>query len=603
MAGSLDPLALVAAAKQRHYAYKPLGSSGSTPILGADYTPSYQQGVNPAQNPAGDASLRARGMQAPPAAALAARYKPQSPLNPVEPTANGIPLPNFAEGGEVFGKAAKLLKDWLAKSETPAIGAAATDPQLARLKAFGTRQQGNQLNSVTDLNKLIGDRAAAPTENQIFGKADQPISSSEAQAVVDPGVMAAKVRTSMVDPRHFDVLQGRDPSLDTLIRGYKTAIINGDVPDDLRSALANKLENVGQTPQQVAAQAQPAVPQQPPQQPTMADGGSVDQSSLKWIADTARKLGVPSMAPDRARVATGVAKQFYGLDENGQPKLGGEAWTSSQHGTPPRILDELTSIPGGVISLINAVNGRGPAGTSQMEPPKWSTDAGARLDQLDQKVKQTTGVGDAQTVPEHVEDAAGMLATPFPASKVAKEAPMFQRALEYLTPVRPPTAARYVTDSAGMGGLSAGIDAIAQRLAAKKTTQNSPVDPQIEDAALADTNSSMAEGGKVVSLFGKILGKTLQNVKDQVFGATDEPDWEGIVKRLQQSPHSSEAIGHLNDLKAMYRDPSAVEYDPTTGDDPLSTKAWALEKSLDDMAAKHGIPPAINPDAENWSQE
>jgi hypothetical protein len=484
MAGSLDPLALVVAAKQRHYAYKPLGSSNSTPILGADYTPSYQQGANPVQNPAGDASLRARGMQASPAAALAARYKPQSPTNPVEPTANGIPLPNFAEGGEVVGKAAKLLKDWLSKAE-PAVtgpGAISTDPHLALLRSFGTRQQGNQLGT-NDLNKLVSSTAAIPSERQL--------TASQTNAMVDPNSMAQKIRDAVIDPRHLDGLKGQDPSLDTLISGYTRAAVNGDVPDDLRSALANKLENIGQPPQAVAAQAQPtqAPAQGQPPPSGMADGGSVDDSSLKWLADAARKFGVSSMAPDRARVATGIAKQFYGLDSNGQPKLGGEAWTSSQHGTPPAILDELSAIPGGVVSLLNTINGKGPAGTSQMQSPKWSTDASDRLDKLDQKVKQTTGVGDAQTLPEHIEDAAGMLATPIPASKVAEEAPMLQRALEYFTPVRPPSLARYATDSTALGGASAGLDALASRLAAKRAAGASPVDPQIEDTAMENANA------------------------------------------------------------------------------------------------------------------
>jgi hypothetical protein len=650
--GSLDPLALVVAAKQRHYAYKPIaGSSSATPFLGSDYTPSYQQGANPIQNPGADANLRIQNAQTNPAAALAARYKPQSPMNAVEPTANGIPLPNFAEGGDVVSKAAKVLKEWLGKSGSD-VGAISTDPQLQRLRAFGTRQQGNSLDTA-GMNKLVSDRAAAPNENQMMGIAPQPISSSEAQTVIDPSAMAAKIRTTMVDPRHLDVLQGRDQSLDTLIRGYKMAAINGDIPDDLRSALANKLENVGKTPEQLAAEATPQAPAQgqmaPPQQaspagPQMAEGGSTSESSLKWLADMARKMGVSSMAEDRARVATGIAKQAYGLDEYGEPVLGGDAWTKDSKGTPPRILDELTSIPGSVVTLLNAVNGKGPEGTSTPNAPQWSTDAGERLDQLDKKVKQTTGVGDAQTLPEHIEDAAGMLASPIPASSVAKEAPMLQRALEYLTPVRPPTLARYATDAAGLGSASAGLDALAARLAAKKSAQNQPeqVDPEFEDAAIADTNAApgMAGGGSTRrDLLQKLLGLgavagispavkmvvkdapeavaplasqaatgithdpteihgLIKGAKNELFGATDEPNWNAVTSLLSRIPGSKSAVDQLKNYHDWVTHPDTDIFSPE-GAAENSARVAGLEGHIDNLSFRHDVPIVPNPNDEN----
>jgi hypothetical protein len=739
---NLDPLALVVAAKQRHYAYKPLGSGGSTPILGADYTPSYQQGVDPARNPAADASLRARGMQANPAAAMAARYKPSSPLNPVEPTANGIPLPNFADGGNVTLHPKQSLADAFARQA--AVPSAGADPnaQAAYLAQARTRV-GDSLASNLRARAIM---ESAPASDDGIAKATDTLKRVLASSSAHPNDLASQLRTSLVDPSRLDALAGKDPSLDTLIHGYKIAVSNSDVPDDLRSALANKLENIGQTPQQVAAQAQPqAATQVPPQtasQP-MAEGGSASDSSLKWLADTARKLGISSMAPDRARVATGIAKQFYGLDENGQPKLGGEAWTSGQKGTPPRILDELTSIPGGVVSLINAVNGKGPAGTSQMKPPSWSTDAAARLDQLDQKVKQTTGVGDAQTVPEHIEDAGAMLATPLPATKVAEEAPMLQRALEYLTPVRPPTLARYATDSVGLGGASAGLDAIAQRLAAKKAVQRQPTQPdsQIEDTAIADTNQGYAGGGssrreflqKLAGLgaalsagpviksvlkdspdivksetaqvapktgaaqmtepmgkrylpidlkagdladhledvyglnpqevpqvkalasqpmgdglhrvtisapqslldemhdfhvqnFGGPVGhstntpnwavhpdelgqnahpihETLNDIKQETFGPSDEPDWEVIEHLLPQVPGHEKVMPHYQAMKDEFQNfkdmPEGTPYDLDPGEqDRLDDKVNRFHQALDDLSAEHGVPIAPDPNVE-----
>lgn len=519
MPAKLDPLALVVAAKQRHYAYKPLGSS-SAPILGSGYTPSYQQGKNPVDNPTGDANLRAQGAAPSNAAALAARYKPASPLNPVEPNANGVSLPHFADGGEVIGKVSKMLADALVK------------------------------NAGTTVRKEA------------------------------PNVLAQKIRAGFVDPKELNHLMYTDPSATQLINAYQTSVDNGNVTSDLRDALANKLDSMGATaPQQVQqftpaapkpAQAGPVQPNTQLNSPMMqqmmgappdprrairdqaavpntegyAEGGDVSPSSLKWLADMARKAGVSSMAPDRARVMTQIAKQAYGLDENGNPVLGGRAWTSSQHGTPPRILDEMTSIPGSVISLLNAVNGKGPPGTSQMQSPKWSDDASARLDQLDKRVKSVTGVGDAQTLPEHIEDAAGMLATPVPASKVAKEAPMLQRALEYLTPVRPPTMARYATDSAGMGGISAGIDEIAKRLAARHAPTGE-ADQQFEDAAMANANQGYAGGGSTRrDLLKKLagLGATLSAgpvIKSLVKDAPEEVK-SGALAQVAPKPGATQ---------------------------------------------------------------
>lgn len=204
------------------------------------------------------------------------------------------------------------------------------------------------------------------------------------------------------------------------------------------------------------------------------DGDGVSGSSLRWIADMARKFGVKSMAEDRARLATGIAKQFYGLDEHGNPVLGGQAWLSSQHGTPPRILDQLAALPADLApigTMLLRYGGKNINPNVTFNAPDWSKQAQQRLDQLDKRVKETTGVGDAHTLPEHIEDAAAMLATPLPAAKVAGEAPAAQRLLEFLTPVRPPTVGRYATDATAIGGLSASLDALARRLAERHTSQ------------------------------------------------------------------------------------------------------------------------------------
>lgn len=512
----LDPLELVRQAKNRHFAYKPLAETQK--ILGEGYTPSVLQGRDITKNPAGAAALAAQGVRG----ANTPQVQPNSPLNPVEPTANGQLLPGFADGGQVITKVSKVIE--------------------GLLKRFGSE--------------------ALPT--------------TAADASHD-------LRAEVVDPRKLDALRGRDPSLDTLLQGYSTAAHNGLVPDDIRTAVANKLESIspqeklrrlgsqlnpdtgvdpynsldrltkqqeaesilGQMPSgdhgvppsmlmqpgfstqrqafaeggrfhpgnsELAREIAATPPNPPiipyprpgPEDPTA--GGStqhedMDPSSLKWIADAARKLGINSMSEDRARVATGIAKQFYGLDEHGKPVLGGKAWLSSQHGTPPRILDELTAIPGSLARLANAVFGGKIPENANVTPderramerdlpvPKWSDDAAARVDALDKAAEGVTGVGAAHSLPEHIEDAAAMLATPFPASRVAGEAPMTQRIFEYLTPVRPPTMGRYATDSAILGGAGSALDKLLDRMSAKAASKDTSVDPEFEQAAMDYTNS------------------------------------------------------------------------------------------------------------------
>ena len=405
---SVDPLALVQAAKSRHYAYKPLGSE---PMLGQDYTPSALQGRTITENPAAAAALTAQGVKGANKPAIAGR--PQSPLNPVEAKVNGNSLPGFAGGGEVLSKIGQVLKRLLGYAPEAAETAPKTLPteDFTDLMRRYKSPEGNQL-SLEEMNRLIGSLAHSPSEQSMLGQPELP-----------------------------KQLPGNGG-------------LGGRQTDDLLSG-------------------------------NFAEGGS----SLKWLADKARELGIPSYADDRARVATGIAKQFYGLDEHGNPVLGGAAWTKSQHGTPPRILDELTSIPGNAIEFFNALNGPGPKGTSQMHAPDWSKDAQARLEALDKRVKDVTGVGDAHTLPEHIEDAAGMLATPLPAAKVAEEAPMLQRALEYLTPVRPPTIGRYATDSAALGTVGTGLDKLIERLSQKPARDPGALDPEFEQAAMEHTNA------------------------------------------------------------------------------------------------------------------
>lgn len=282
-----------------------------------------------------------------------------------------------------------------------------------------------------------------------------------------------------------------------------------------------------------------------------AEGGSTDDSSLTAISDFLKRYGGPHVQ----RVGTGIAKQLYGLDKNGHLVFGGRAWTKDQGGTPAGILDQVASIPANTIPIANLLGGTSPADvraqsghSDEIPTPQWSSDAAARLAALDSKVSSATGVGPAQTLPEHVEDAAAMLATPFPASKVAKEAPTLQRMLEFLTPVRPPSLGRYASDSAMLGGTSSGLDALAARLAAQKATppDNAQADPQFEQTALDYTNSAgHAGGGKILGDIDKLVTSRRDVLKGlaAAVGAAAIPAGMKAMKELPQAADQAAARG------------------------------------------------------------
>lgn len=215
-----------------------------------------------------------------------------------------------------------------------------------------------------------------------------------------------------------------------------------------------------------------------------ADGGTVDGPSTEHESGLAN------------RFLTRVKEQAYGLDANGQPALGGRAWTQGQGGTPMGFLDEVASVPHSLISLAKTTRGLADRGIAKHLPgyqqssdamfdaidPQWSQDASGRLDQLRQAMNKANGVGDAHTLPEHLTDAAASLVSPIPALGDAKAAGAAGRLLEMTTPLRPRSLKNFAQDTAMMGGASAGVDALTQKLSrlqaqAQPQGGGNPVDP------------------------------------------------------------------------------------------------------------------------------
>lgn len=501
----LDPLELVRQAKNRHHAYK----------FGSDYTPQELGGKDITQDPAGAAELTAQGV---------------SGAN--TPSAGGEASAGFAGGGEVIGKVTKIIKDLLDRFGPEALPSTIAKASPTEARALPNAEEklhriGSQLNPETGVDpyNTVDFLAKQRETDDLLGSALAPQSSS---MLMQPGFLTTK-----------------------------QAFAGGGDVQYGDSDLAREIAATPPTP--------PVILRGSGDHSGGSNGGSGEKfSSLKWLADMARKLGPESLAEDRARLATGVAKQFYGLDEQGDPVLGGHAWLSSQHGTPPRILDELTSIPGNVVDLVKALNGPGPKGTESPNDLQWSHDAARRLDALDRRVKEVTGVGDAHTLPEHIEDAAGMLATPIPAARVAKEAPMLQRALEYFTPVRPPTLSRYATDSAALGSVSTGLDKLANLVAAKKKPDNS-VDPEFEEMAMNNSNS-YAGGGKILDLAAKLAELVRKTAPEASQGGKDllKPVQNNVVSMPRRRASSidlnyasSEDVQKV--LKALRESPSTED--------------------------------------------
>jgi hypothetical protein len=170
-----------------------------------------------------------------------------------------------------------------------------------------------------------------------------------------------------------------------------------------------------------------------------ADGGSVDdtQSSIRRLADAARRLGFSSEAEPRARVATNLASLAYGLDAQGQPALGGRAWTPSQGGTPAGVLDALTATPHNLVRFGALVDKYLPGKSNPQFwdsiDPTWSKDAADRLGQLRQRLQQAAGVAPAQSIGDTITDIVtdpSMIA-PMGAAKLAPEASALRRLVNW----------------------------------------------------------------------------------------------------------------------------------------------------------------------------
>lgn len=239
------------------------------------------------------------------------------------------------------------------------------------------------------------------------------------------------------------------------------------------------------------------------------------------------------------RFGTHVMEQAYGLDAQGKPALGGRAWTQGQGGTPMGMLDTITAAPHNLLSLMHTTrsldpirrhlpgNAEGQAAEDQFfdkVDPQWSKDAADRLERLRSSMDREHGIGEAHTFPEHLTDAAASLVTPVPMAGEGREANAASRLLEMTVPLRPRTLKNYAQDSAVLGGVGTGIDALTQRLARlhAQTQQpqggGSPVDPTrfSEDMGVQPVDRPINNNHQMVPLVGDD-GRVVFGVDPQTF--------------------------------------------------------------------------------------
>lgn len=158
-----------------------------------------------------------------------------------------------------------------------------------------------------------------------------------------------------------------------------------------------------------------------------AGGGDVADSSVRELADFARGDPTDANADNRARVATNLASLFYGLDDKGQPALGGRAWTATQGGTPMGALDAITATPHNLVQLGALLDKYLPGQSNpkfwESIDPQWSAEAAARLAQLKQKMQQSAGLKDDGSLTTAALDAVSdpSMVAPLGIARIASE--------------------------------------------------------------------------------------------------------------------------------------------------------------------------------------
>jgi hypothetical protein len=370
----------------------------------------------------------------------------------------------YAEGGEVRSSS----------PGSPGVGGALKDA-IAALKDYviGLPQRNLQAAREGMENSVVNDTVSHPQVPSSGNYADggTVTIAQRAQSMEDTARQLADL-VSLHESQNSPPQPGQAPqTTQGLAGGGRVELIEkiGQYLDEIaaqraarNAAIGDRAPKIplvqspdGPLPAAATAPQGPSLPPSTPQNPlqpgfltapqAMADGGAVDdsQSTVRKLADLARRLDNPSgtdpNAEHRARVVTNLASLAYGLDDKGNPALGGRAWTSTQGGTPAGVLDALTSTPHNLVQLGKTIDKYLPG---QSNPkfwdsidPQWSQDASNRLGQLKQRMQQSAGVAPAKglgdTIADMVTDPS--MVAPMGAAKLAPKGTTLSKLLNWST--------------------------------------------------------------------------------------------------------------------------------------------------------------------------
>lgn len=230
-----------------------------------------------------------------------------------------------------------------------------------------------------------------------------------------------------------------------------------------------------------------------------AEGGEVSEQggSLGAISKLMRALSVSEENKGaNQRVAAGLAKQLYGLDENGEPAfLGGLDMKPN-----PGIVDEILALPG-LLDLVGM----------EEHVPEVSRQAQRDLDVLSEKINKKMGLKEAHGFRERGQEALGTMLGQIPvaargaAKAVAQEAPSLSKrflksmatASEWFTPTVERSPLNYAVGTAMGGGLGGAADMLGDAAAEAELSRG-----------MRSLDKGYAKGGKVSAL--NMLIKLLQ---------------------------------------------------------------------------------------------
>lgn len=207
----------------------------------------------------------------------------------------------------------------------------------------------------------------------------------------------------------------------------------------------------------------------------MRPAGRRQNTTLKQFAADQRDngFGDPNgpLGDRRARMATGAASTFYGLDEFGNPTFGktpGIVYDTMALGTLPSSLLQIVSMK--QMQMLGFKPEQSAKMAQDMWPvPKWAQDASEKADAIHSAVREDMDLAPPRGFEQHANESLGTMLTQLPipggpevkAVQAGAKAPTAMRVAksvlgapaEWLSPTIRPTAGNYLTGTLAGGAI------------------------------------------------------------------------------------------------------------------------------------------------------